>query len=117
MSIKVLEMIKKCLTLVITKTKSKYYDNLNKSVVGKMKDEIAGVSIKEFVRLKPKMYSYLVDDNSEHKKAKGASKNVVKYKDVLLGKKCLRYLMNKIQSKAHRIRTYGIRKIYYLSLL
>ena len=26
-------------------TKSKYYDNLNKSVVGKMKNETAGVAI------------------------------------------------------------------------
>ena len=28
---------------------SKYYDDSNKSVVGKMKDETAGVAIKEFV--------------------------------------------------------------------
>ena len=35
-----------------------------------MRDEATGVAIKEFVRLKPKMYSYLVDDNSEHKKSK-----------------------------------------------
>ena len=33
-----------------------------------MKDETAGVAIKEFVELKPKMYSFLVDDNSEHKR-------------------------------------------------
>ena len=51
-------------------TKSKYYDNSNKLVVGKMKDETAGVAIEEFFRLKPKMHSYLADDNSEHKKAK-----------------------------------------------
>ena len=38
-------------------------------MVGKMKDEIAGIRIEEFARLKPKMYSYLVDDTSEHKKA------------------------------------------------
>ena len=50
--------------------KSKYYDNSNKLVVGKMEDETAGVAIKEFVVLKPKIYSYLVDDNSEHKKQK-----------------------------------------------
>ena len=37
-------------------TKSKYYDNSSKSVVGKMKDEPAGVAIKEFVALKLKMY-------------------------------------------------------------
>ena len=88
-------------------TKSKYYDNSNKLVVGKMKDETVGVAIKEFVALKPKMYSHLVDDNSEHKKAKGVNINAVAaishnaYKDVLLSKKCLRHLMNRIQSKDH----------------
>ena len=43
-------------------TKSKYYDNSNKLVVGKMKNETAGVVIEEFVELKLKMYSYLVDE-------------------------------------------------------
>ena len=68
-------------------TKSKY---LNKLVIGKMKDETDSVVIEEFVGLKPKMYSFLVDDNSEHKKVKGLNRNVVatishnKYKDVLL---------------------------------
>ena len=51
-------------------TESKYYKNLNKLVVSNMTDETAGASIEKFVRLKAKMYSYLVDDNSEHKKAK-----------------------------------------------
>ena len=37
-------------------SKSKYYDDSNKLVIGKMKDETAGVAIEEFVRLKPKMY-------------------------------------------------------------
>ena len=41
-------------------SKSKYYDNSNKLVVGKMKDETtAGVGIERFVGLKPKMYSRL----------------------------------------------------------
>ena len=57
--------------------KSKYYDNSNKLMVGKMKDETAGVAIEEFVGLKPKMYSYWVDDDREYKKAKGVNKNVV----------------------------------------
>ena len=35
------------------------------------------VAIEQFVRLKPKVYSYLVDDNSEHKKGKGINKKVV----------------------------------------
>ena len=47
-------------------TKSKYCDTSNKLVVGKMKDETAAVAIEEFDGLKIKMYSYLVDDNSDH---------------------------------------------------
>ena len=41
--------------------KSKYYDDSNKLVVGKMKNEIVDVAVKEFVGLKLKMYSFLVD--------------------------------------------------------
>ena len=98
-------------------TKSKYYDISNKLVTGKMKDETAGVAIEEVVRLKAKMYPYLVRNNSEHKKANGENKNVVatirhdEYKVVLLNKKCLKHLLNRIQSKDHRIRTYEINKI------
>ena len=58
-------------------TKSKYFDNSNKLVFGRMKDETVGVAIEGFVGLKPKMYSYLVDDKSEHKKAKGVNRNIV----------------------------------------
>ena len=47
-------------------TNSKYYDNSNKLVAAKTKDKTAGVVIKKFVGLKPKMYLYLVNDNSEH---------------------------------------------------
>ena len=43
-------------------TKSKYYDDSNKSVIGKVKDETGGVAIEEFVELKARMYSFLVDD-------------------------------------------------------
>ena len=42
--------------------------NLNKLVIGKMKDKTGGVAIEECFRLKPKMYLFLVDDNSEHQK-------------------------------------------------
>ena len=107
---KILAMIKKCLILI-----TKYYDNSNTLVIGKMKDETAEVVIEEFVTLKPKMYSYL--HNSKHKKAKGMNRNVVatishsKYKDVLLNKKCLRHSMNRIQSKDHKIGTHEINKI------
>ena len=83
-------------------TKPKYYDNPNKLVVSKKKDETAVAAIENFVGLKPKVYSYLVDNDSEHKKAKGVNKNVVatinrnEYNDVLLNKKYLRHSMNRI---------------------
>ena len=66
--------------------------------------------------MKPKIYSFLVDNN-EHKKAKGVNKNVVatrshnEYKDVLLNNKCIRHLINRIQTKDHRIGTYEINEI------
>ena len=53
---------------------SKYYDDSNKLVVSRMKDETGIVAIEEFVGLKPNMYLFLVDNNSEHKKAKSVKK-------------------------------------------
>ena len=82
-------------------TKSKYYDDSNKLVTGKMKDETGHVAIEEFVRLRPKMYSFFLENNKEHKKEKGMNKNVVatmrhnKYLHVLLNNKCKRHPMNK----------------------
>ena len=83
--------------------KSKCDDDSNKLVVGK--DETVGVATEEFFGIKPKMYSILVDDSSEHKKAKDVNKNVVatishnEYKDVLLNNKCFRHSINRIQTK------------------
>ena len=54
----------------ICSTKSKYCHDLNKFVIEKINDETAGGAIKGCARLKPNMYSFLVDNNSEHKKAK-----------------------------------------------
>ena len=58
--------------------KSKYSNNSNKLVTGKMKDETCGVAIEELVQLKPKLHSLLIDnsDNSEHKKAKHVNRNI-----------------------------------------
>ena len=36
-----------------------------------MKDELGGKTMTEFIWLRAKTYSYLVDDGSEDKKAKG----------------------------------------------
>ena len=51
-------------------TKSRYYDDSNKLVIGKMKDETGGVTIEEFVGLKSKMYLLLSEDDIDHKKKK-----------------------------------------------
>ena len=48
-----------------------------KLVVGKMRDETAGAVVTEFVRIKPNIYPFLVEDSSKHKKAKNGNKNVV----------------------------------------
>ena len=50
----------------------------NKKVIGLMKDELSGEIMKEFVSLRPKMYSYRVG-NSEPKKCKGIKKCIVKH--------------------------------------
>ena len=48
--------------------KSICYDDSNNLVVGKTKYETGNVTIKMFIGLKPKMYSFLVDLSSEYKK-------------------------------------------------
>ena len=81
-------------------TKSKYCDDSNKLVILKMEDETGGFAIDKFVGLEPKMYSFLVDNNREHKKVKGVNRNLFgaiihnKYKGVLLNNKCTIHSMN-----------------------
>ena len=47
----------------------------NKKVIGLMKDELGRETMKEFVGLRAKTYSFLTDENNESKNAKVA-KNV-----------------------------------------
>ena len=80
--------------------KSKHCHNSNNLIVSKMKDETGGVIIEDFVGVKTKMYSFLIDDSIKCKKAQGVDKNVVatislnEYKYVLLNNKCLSHSMN-----------------------
>ena len=53
---------------------SKFFDPVNKKIIGKMKDEFKGKLIREFVGLKSKMYSLISVDNEEVTKAKGGNK-------------------------------------------
>ena len=92
---------------------SKFFDETNKKVTGKMKDEFGRVIVLEFVGLKSEMYSIKNIDGKEYNTAKGV--NVAtefdKFKDVLFNEKIIRHKMKRIQSKKHKLGTYEIDKI------
>ena len=50
----------------------------NKKVIELMKDELGGKIMTKFVALRPKTYSYLMDDSNNDKKAKETKKCVIK---------------------------------------
>ena len=72
------------------------YSEINKKVIGKFKDELAGKVMNEIIFLKSKSYTYTFINNSEitdlteKKKLKGVSQSIVK-KEINLGdyKNCL----------------------------
>ena len=92
---------------------SKFFDETNKKVIGKMKDEFGGVIVVEFVGLKSKMYSMKKIDGKECNTAKGVSiaTEFDKFKDVLFNEKIIRHKMKRIQSKKYKLGTYEIDKI------
>ena len=97
---------------------SPYFDKTNKKVIGKFKDEAAGVPICEFVGLRSKMYSYIKDDQKGGKTAKGIKKNVIKndikhenYKQTLLENKQMYHKMKTIRSNNHKLGSYEINKV------
>ena len=67
---------------------SKFFDDTNKKVIGKMKDEFGGVMVEQFVGLKSKLYSMKKIDVKEYNTAKGVSiaTEFIKFKDVLFKK-------------------------------
>ena len=96
-----------------------YYDESNKKVIGKMKDEAAGTPIVEFVGLRSKMYSYKKEGGKTDKKAKGVKKSVVskdikhkKYRDTLFNKERKQHSMNTIRSNKQQLGSYKITKRY-----
>ena len=90
----------------------------NKKVIGLMKDELGGKTITEFVTLRPKTYSYLMDDCKEDKEAKGTKKCIIKrmiefndYKNCLLKDEVLLESQQRFISKKHDVYTENINKI------
>ena len=59
---------------------AKFFDPVNKKVIGKMKDKFKDKITYSLKRIlySSKMYSLIDIDNAENKKAKGLNKNIVK---------------------------------------
>ena len=77
--------------------------NMNKKVTGMFKDELGGKIMKQFCALSAKTYTYIMDDDSEKRKAKGVKRCVIKlglvfehYKDSLINKKIYIKIASKI---------------------
>jgi hypothetical protein len=93
------------------------HDTSNKKVVLKMKDESNGAPITEFVGIRAKCYSYLIDgDDEEHKRLKGIKKRVCQkdirhenYKRCIFGEKdedkVQGVFMNTFRSVKHKVMT------------
>ena len=97
---------------------SPYFNNTNKKVIGKFKDEAAGILITEFVGLRSKMYSYIKENNQCGKTAKGIKKNIIKknithenYKQTLFENKQICHKMKTIRSQNHELGSYEINKV------
>ena len=109
---------------------------VNKKVIGKFKDEAAGRQITHFVGLRPKLYSFKMEEKKEGEegdekekkvkgenkteidKAKGVKECVIKnsltfedYKNCLFSEKDLMREMNIIKSENHDIYSMTINKV------
>ena len=100
------------------KHKSGIPTGVNKKVIGMFKDEVAGKQITRFVGLRPKLYSFDIEEDKEVRKCKGIKKNVVKkkldfndyVKCLFSGEKELRK-MKIIRSEKHDIYSKEVNKI------
>ena len=97
---------------------SPYFNKTNKKVIGKFKDEAAGVPVVEFVGLRSKMYSYIKENQKGGKATKGIKTNVIKknithenYKDTLFNNEQMHHKMKTIRSKNHKLGSYEINKV------
>ena len=89
----------------------------NEKETGLLKDELRGKIMKRFCGLRAKTYAYLMDDDSEKRKAKGTKKCVIKrrlmfeyYKDCLFNNKIILKSQQRFKSD-HNVYTEKINKI------
>ena len=97
------------------------YDDTNRKVVGKFKDELHGRCMTRFIGLRPKLYSFeYIDDNGKicgKNTAKGVQKAMKERLAFADYETCLREMttktvsVNSIRSDKHKMFTYNIKKI------
>ena len=82
------------------------------------KDELGGKIMKEFCALSAKTYAYLMDDDSEKKKARRTKKCVIKrglmfenYADCLFNTKIILKSQQRFKSDHHEVYTEEVNKI------
>ena len=92
---------------------TKYLCKDNKKVLDKMKDEYGGISIDEFKRLRPKMYSIRDVNKNEKGTHKGNNSHISgdEYYDKIFNKNVFRHEMTGIKSKKHKLFTYKNNKL------
>ena len=90
---------------------------VNKKVLGKMKDECQGEIMTEFIGLRSKMYTFIVNSKTV-KKCKGVKKSTIDhkiefsdYKNCLFNETQMLTSMNLIRSKKHKIYTVKANKL------
>ena len=90
----------------------------NKKVIDLFKDELGRKIMKEFLGLRAKTYAYLMDDDSEKKKAEGTKKCGIKqrlmfknYKDCFFNNKIILKSQQRFKSDYHNVYTKQINKI------
>ena len=103
----------------------KCYDETNKKVIGKMKDETKGNLVRVFIALRSKMYSLIIDNRTltqnnkpeEKKTAKGVKRYVCKslrhnqYNEILLTGGQLKHKQNGIISNKHIVTSQTVNKV------
>ena len=89
-----------------------------KKVIGKFKDEAAGKQITHFVGLRPKLYTYKIEEQGEKRKAKGVKKYVIKksltfddYKKCLFAEEEVMKEMNILRTQNHETFSMTVNKV------
>ena len=91
---------------------------MNKKVIGMLKDKLGGKIMKEFCALRAKTYTYLMDDDSEKKKAKGIKRCLIRrrlmfenYEDSLFNNRTILKSQLRFKSDHHNVYTKEVNKI------